>query len=156
MRTSLVIDPHTVVQKFVLSCLASNRGNSANEMSDMIDYASDILWKVNSEDDAEALQFAQMDTNELTIVKVIGHSGKPEQPSTTVFQCRCKKTKEVVNFAFRSCKHVVLVQEYNKRTAEVKPLAASVHYSLLKIRKKAKKLTSNMKGNKKFILLAVR
>jgi len=65
-----------------------------------------------------------------------------------IFKCRCKETEEVVNFAFRSCKHVGLVKDYIKGTAELKPLTASVHYSLLKARKKTKKSTGNLKGYK--------
>ena len=133
----------------VLEAIADNfyKLRDITQDVDLVEHRDD-LWKVDCKSDAEALEYAQMDTNELTIVEVIGHMGKPEQPSTMIFKCRCKETEEVVNFAFRSCKHVGLVKDYIKGTAELKPLTASVHYSLLKARKKTKKLTSNLKGYK--------
>ena len=92
------------------------------------------------------VEYAQLDTNELTIIEVLKHKGNPEQPSTMIFSCRCKQSEELVDFAFRSCKHVGVVKDYIKMTPGLKPLTSSVHYSLLKMRKKTKKLTSSLKG----------
>ena len=53
-----------------------------------------------------------------------------------------------MKFAFRACKHVGVVQEYIKKTQELKSLTAGVHYAKLKKRKKTQKLTDNLKGYK--------
>ena len=76
------------------------------------------------------VEYAQLDTNELTIIEVLKHKGNPEQPSTMIISCRCKQSEELVDFAFRSCKHVGVVKDYIKMTPGLKPLTSSVHYSL--------------------------
>ena len=114
---------------------------------DVVEHRDD-LWVVECNSDEEALEYAQLDTNELTITEVLGHEGEPQRPSTMIFKCKCKQSEEIVNFAFRSCKHVKLVKEYIEKTLELKPLTANVHYVLKKMKKKAWKLTNNLRGHK--------
>jgi hypothetical protein len=131
----------------VLEAIADNfyKLRDITQDVDVVEHRED-LWVINCNSDREALDYAQMDTNELTIVEVIDYKGNPEQPSTIIFNCRCKESEELVNFAFRACKHVGVVKDFIRNTPRLKPLTANVHYSLLKMRKKTKKLTSSLKG----------
>jgi hypothetical protein len=117
----------------VLEAIADNfyKLRDITQDVDVVEHRED-LWVVECKSDGEALDYAQLDTNEWTITEVLGHTG----------------SAEVVNFAFRSCKHVGVVKDYIKQTPGLKPLTASVHYSLLKMRKKTKKLTNSLKGYK--------
>ena len=131
----------------VLEAIADNfyKLRDITQDVDVVEHRDD-LWVVECKSDEEALDYAQLDTNELTIIEVVKHRGNPQQPSTMVFTCRCKQSEELVDFAFRSCKLVGVVKDYIKMTPGLKPLASGVHYSLLKMRKKTKKLTSSLKG----------
>jgi len=114
---------------------------------DCVEHREDI-WVVKCESDEEALEYAQMDTSEMTLLEVLNYSGDPDKPSTIKFTCMCKGSAEPVKFAFRACKHVKLIKEYIGSVKELKPLAAGVHYAELRKRKKTKKLTESMKGYK--------
>ena len=114
---------------------------------DVVEHRED-LWLTDCKSDEEALEYAQRDTSELTIVEVRGHAGKAEKPSTVMFECLCKGSDNPVKFAFRECKHVGVVKEYIKNIPMLKPLTAAVHYAELRMRKKTKKLTASLRGYK--------
>ena len=114
---------------------------------DLVEYREE-LWRTECADDAEALEYAPKDYSEITLLEVVSHVGNPEQPSTAIFTCRCQGSDEPVKFAFRACKHVGVVQEYIKKTQELKPLTGGVHNAKFRKRKKTQKLTDILKGYK--------
>jgi len=86
---------------------------------DVVEHRED-LWVTECSNDEEALDYAQSDTSELTILEVRSHSGKAEPPSTVMFECLCKGSEKLVKLAFRACKHVGVVKEYVKSIPELK------------------------------------
>ena len=96
--------------------------------------------------DEEAREYARMDTNELTIEEVLSYEGDVQRPTTVLFKCKCIEMVEPIKFTFKSCKYVNKIQDYIKANEELKPLKGAAYYSLLKKRKKTKKLVDNLKG----------
>ena len=114
---------------------------------DVVEHRED-LWVTECCNDEEALDYAQSDTSELTILEVQSHSGKAEQLLTVMIECLCKGGEKLVKFAFRACKHVGVVKDYVNSIPESKPLTASVHYGDLRKRKNTRKLTHSLRGYK--------
>ena len=106
------------------------------------------IRQVECSSEAEALEYARLDSSEMTIEEVVGHQGNPQQPSTMTFTCKCEGFEKPILFAFSACKLVGKVKEYIAARKLLKPLSAKAHYGELKFRKKSRKLTSSLMGHK--------
>jgi len=70
------------------------------------------LVVVHMADEQEARRLAAQDTNEITIVEVLSHSGNPQVFSTMEVVCKCEGMEHPVSFMLSGCKLVPVVQEY--------------------------------------------
>ena len=120
--------------------------------TEKVAHRDDLCVIKSCSSDEEALTYAQLDTNELTILEVLSHEGDAQRPATVRFLCKCADVGEPIKFAFRSCKYVALIQAYIKGKGELKPLQASAYYKLMRNQRKSKKLigVGGLKGYSKF------
>ena len=115
---------------------------------EIVQHRDNLYVITECKNDDQAREYARLDTNELTIEKVLSHTGNGQQPGTVFFTCQCKESNKPMIFAFKSCKYVEKVQEYIKANQALKPLLGAAYYKLLRLKKKSRKLVEGLHGSK--------
>ena len=67
-----------------------------------MEHREDLCVIKSCSSDEEALAYAQLDTNELTILEVHSHEGDAQRPVTAKFLCKCADVGEPIKFAVAS------------------------------------------------------
>ena len=103
------------------------------------------LVVVHIDDEEDARRLAAQDTNEVTILEVLSHSGNPQVFSTMEVVCRCEGMEHPVSFMLTGCKLVPVVQEYVKARPELKSVISRMKSTTNLMRRKKNKQIFNDK-----------